>query len=121
MNDILIGIVGPCGAGKSTLASRLKERGYNVKHIAQEHSYVPNMWKRLTNPDILVYLDVSYSQTVARRKLNWTLQEYQVQLDRLKHARDHSDYHIQTDMLTPDEVLDLMIKHLDNSRSISSP
>ncbi|MBN1486515.1 MAG: hypothetical protein JW981_02660, partial [Anaerolineae bacterium] len=55
----LIGIVGPCSAGKSSLARELRHRGYRVKEIRQEHSAVPSMWQRITNPDILLYLDVS--------------------------------------------------------------
>lgn len=67
---MIIGIVGPCGAGKSSVASALKSHGYPIRHIAQEHSYVPDMWRRLTNPDILIYLDVSYENTILRRKLD---------------------------------------------------
>jgi len=31
-----------------------------MPHIAQEHSYVPYMWKRITNPDLLIYLNASF-------------------------------------------------------------
>ena len=54
----LIGVVGPCSAGKSVLARRLRARGFHVKEIRQEHSCVPDMWQRITNPALLVYLDV---------------------------------------------------------------
>jgi ABC-type cobalamin/Fe3+-siderophores transport system ATPase subunit len=114
MNAILIGVVGPCGAGKSTLASGLHTQGYKAKHIAQEHSYVPDMWQRLSKPDYLVYLDVSYSQTIIRRKLNWTIHEYQIQVERLKHARDHSDLFLNTDTLSPQEVLNTVIEFIQN-------
>jgi len=100
----LIGIVGPCGAGKSTLASNLSRLGYSVRHIAQEHSYVPSMWQRITKPDILIYLDVSYKNTVIRRSLDWTEGEYQDQLTRLRHARQHADYYLDTNYLNQDEV-----------------
>ena len=59
----LIGVVGVCASGKSTLIKGLKERGFNARHIAQEHSYVKDMWKRITNPDLLVFLDDSRSRT----------------------------------------------------------
>jgi deoxyadenosine/deoxycytidine kinase len=108
----LIGVVGPCAAGKTTLIAALKTRGYQVKHIAQEHSYVANMWKRLSDPDTLVYLDVSFPLTIERRNLDWTRKEYTVQLHRLRHARIHADYYLNTDELSPQEVLDLVLNFL---------
>lgn len=100
----MIGIVGVCASGKSTLIKNLQHLGYSCRHIAQEHSYVKDMWQRLTNPDILIYLSVSYEKTLERRKLNWNRHEYQVQLDRLAHARENCDHMIDTDELNPDEV-----------------
>ena len=61
ISRLIIGVVGPCAAGKTTLVAALREMGYNVRHIAQEHSYVPYMWQRLAKPDLLIYLDVSYN------------------------------------------------------------
>lgn len=112
MQKYLIGVVGPCAAGKTTLIAALKTRGYQVKHIAQEHSYVANMWKRLSNPDTLVYLDVSFPLTVERRNLDWTRKEYNAQLHRLRHARTHADYYLNTDELSLQEVLDLVLNYL---------
>ena len=112
---VKIGIVGPCAAGKTTLVDNLKKSGYACKHIAQEHSYVDDMWKRLTNPDILIYLDVSYPLTIERRHMNWTLEEYQEQLRRLKHARDHADLYISTDELNSKEVLARVLNYLSTS------
>jgi thymidylate kinase len=100
-----IAIVGPCGAGKSTLALALKERGYDARQIAQEHSYVPSMWQIITNPDILIYLDVSYQPGTRRKQLNWTLKEFNEQIRRLVHARENCAIYIHTDALTPAEVL----------------
>jgi predicted esterase YcpF (UPF0227 family) len=113
MNDIRIGIVGPCAAGKSTLIAGLRLRGYQAKHIAQEHSYVQDMWQRLTNPDVLIYLEVSYPVTIQRRKLNWTKEEYLIQLDRLAHARQHADLVIDTDPLEPGEVIERVIQFIN--------
>ena len=114
-HSMLIGVVGACGAGKSSLVAGLREQGYTVRHIAQEHSYVPDMWKRLTNPDILIYLEVSYPNTVARRKLNWTYQEYTEQLHRLRHARRHADLMIDTNLLTLQQVLDTALSFIKSS------
>jgi deoxyadenosine/deoxycytidine kinase len=101
----LIGIVGPCGAGKSTIAAGLKKAGLNIKPICQEHSYVPSMWQRITKPDVLVFLDASHAETIQRKRLNWTMEEYQEQHRRLLHARQHADIYLFTDGSTPVETM----------------
>lgn len=117
--SLLIGVVGPCGSGKTTLVKGLKDCGIVVRHIAQEHSYVKDMWKRITNPDILIYLDVSYAEATRRRRLNWTQAEFDEQIRRLSHAREHADLMIFTDPLTPltlvQKVLDYLATHPTNS------
>ncbi|MEA5078339.1 MAG: hypothetical protein VB013_07180 [Anaerolineaceae bacterium] len=109
----LIGLVGVCASGKSTVIAELRTYDLNCRHIAQEHSYVPNMWQRLTNPDILVFLEVSYANTLARRKLNWTIAEYEEQLFRLRHAREHADLVIDTNPLSPKEIALQILKFID--------
>ncbi len=101
----LVGVVGPCGSGKSTLIAGLERAGYRCRHIAQEHSYVPYMWKRITNPDILIFLDASFTVCTGRRQLNWLEADYLEQLRRLAHARQHADLIIETDALSMDQVL----------------
>lgn len=109
-----IGVVGPCAAGKTTLIRELKVRGHQVSHIAQEHSYTPEMWRVISNPDILIYLDVSFDVSMARRALNWTEKEFNTQLERLHHARQHADLYIQTDWLTVDQVLTIVLDYLSD-------
>jgi thymidylate kinase len=115
MKPLTIGVVGPCAAGKTTLIQGLRALGYQARHIAQEHSYVPQMWKKLTNPDILVYLDVSYPITIQRRKLDWTLQEYSEEIHRLHHARQHAHCYVNTDSLSPEDVLNQVLSFLKNN------
>jgi cytidylate kinase len=110
---MIIGVVGPCGAGKSSLVAGLKTHGITARHIAQEHSYVPDMWLRLTNPDVLIYLDVSYENTVVRRKLDWTPAEYAEQLRRLRHARQYADLSLDTNPLTLEQVLDAVLTFIN--------
>ncbi|MFH1634837.1 MAG: hypothetical protein ABIG63_12645 [Chloroflexota bacterium] len=110
--NIIIGVVGACGSGKSSLVAGLSEHGYHAHHIAQEHSFVPDMWQRLTKPDVLIFLHVSYPLTLQRKHFTWTLSEYEEQLSRLRHARQHADLHIDTDDLSPDEVLQIVLASL---------
>lgn len=110
--SLVIGLVGPCAAGKTSLSVALKNLGLKVRHIAQEHSYVKNMWERISHPDILIYLDVSYPTTIKRRQLNWTLEEYNIQVERLSHARQHADLYIQTDDLSSSEVLQRILEFI---------
>ena len=113
--NILVGVVGPCGAGKSTLIEGLTKRRYQTRHIAQEHSYVSDMWKRLSNPDILIFLQASYPITCQRHKINWTEAEYNEQQRRLSHARQHASLFVETDHLTVNEVLQRVLDYLNQS------
>ena len=110
--NLLIGVVGPCGSGKSTLVAGLEKHGYRCRHIAQEHSYVQYMWQKITNPDVLIYLECSYENSTIRRKLNWLPADHEEQLRRLSHAREHSHIIINTDHLSVDEVLARVLDYL---------
>lgn len=101
-----IAIVGPCGAGKSTLADNLSRSGYQARQIAQEHSFVPDMWKLMTNPDLLIFLEASFETCSQRKGFNWTPADYQEQMRRLRHAHQHCDVLINTNGLTPEEIRD---------------
>ena len=111
-SDPLIGVVGVCASGKSTLIKALTAQGYRCRHIAQEHSYVPDMWQRLTKPDILIFLEVSYEKTLERKKLNWTRAEYETQLHRLRHAFEHAEIHIDTESLDPRQLVERVTAEL---------
>jgi deoxyadenosine/deoxycytidine kinase len=108
----VIGIVGPCGSGKTTLVKSLSILGINARHIAQEHSYVGAMWQKITHPDFLIFLDASYTETIRRRKLDWTMEEYQEQHRRLAHARQNADLYIFTDALKPAEISQIVLDFL---------
>ena len=110
-NDLL-GIVGPCSAGKSTLIGKLQARGYVCRHIAQEHSYVPEMWLKIVNPRVLIYLDVGYETSMQRRQLNLTPQEFEQQVKRLSHARQNAQIFVDTDPLSALEVFHSVIESL---------
>jgi len=112
-DELILGVVGPCAAGKSTLVSQLRTRGYEVKHIAQEHSYVKDMWAQIARPDFLIFLDVSFEISCARNRTGWSRKIFSEQVEKLSHARENADLYIDTDDKTPDEVLDLVLKSLE--------
>jgi len=115
----LVGVVGVCGSGKTTLIDGLKPYPIELRHIAQEHSYVAYMWQRITNPDYLIFLDCSYPETIRRRHLDWTETEYLEQQRRLSHARQHCDLYLYTDQLTPADVIDQVCTFLEEQGIIS--
>ena len=90
----------------------MQSKGYRARAIVQEHSYVKDMWQQLTKPDILVYLQASCARGARRRKMGWTEAEWEEQQRRLAHARSHADLIVETDPLSIEEVLELVIKFL---------
>jgi len=107
-----IAVVGPCGSGKSTLVANLSAHGYDARQCAQEHSYVAEMWQRLSRPEVLVYLDVSSSVAAHRCQANYSPDYFQKQRQRLRHARQHSKIYVHTDALSEEGVLTKVITAL---------
>jgi deoxyadenosine/deoxycytidine kinase len=107
--EVVLGVVGPCASGKTTLVAALRALNYQVRHIAQEHSYVQDMWQRIGNPDLLIYLDVSFEESVRRTGTTWTRDIFEKQIYRLRHAHENADMYIQTDNLTPQQVLEKVL------------
>jgi shikimate kinase len=108
-----VAIVGPCTSGKSTLAKALRSAGYEARQPAQEHSYVPAMWQKLTQPDILIFLDVDYKTVVARRPKNpGPPERLAEQHQRLAHARQHCDFYLDTSQFSITQVQDKTLSFL---------
>jgi len=118
--SFLIGIVGPCGAGKSTLAEGLTQAGYRARAIVQEHSYVKDMWQRLTKPDLLIFLQASCVVGGKRRNMQWTEFEWEEQQRRLGHARQHAAFYLDTDSLSIEEVLEETIRFIKGCSTTAS-
>lgn len=110
--DLRIVIVGPCGAGKTTLAEGLTASNFPARQITQEHSYVPNMWQLLSKPDILIYLDASFESCDQRKRLDWSPKDHTEQHRRLAHARQHCDIYLLTDDLTLEQILQCVLQSL---------
>lgn len=100
-----VAVVGVCASGKSTLVASLRAAGYDARHVAQEHSYVLNMWQRIAKPDVLIFLDVDYGTVIERRPtLDLRPEHLAEQQRRLAHARENCNLYLDTRDLTPDEV-----------------
>jgi len=108
-------LVGVCGSGKSTLARGLRELGYEVRECRQEHSEVPHMWKVISQPDVLIYLDASDEVITGRGRRQYFPGLVEDQRRRLSHARAHCDLYVQTDHLTEAQVLTLVAEFLAES------
>ena len=98
-----VAIVGPCAAGKTTLVAALQQRGHDAHAVAQEHSGVPYLWQ-LSEPDLLIFLDVALAATAQRRENAWPHDLYAAQQARLANARQHADLYLDTSPLSADEV-----------------
>src|SRR5205823_15029652 len=106
-----VAIVGVGGSGKPERARRLAARGIAAHSVAQEHSYVPGLWRHEGEPDLLVYL-VASARVVRRRGKAKTAAELAAQRRRLADARRHAHLRIQTDALSPDEVEQTVLAHV---------
>jgi deoxyadenosine/deoxycytidine kinase len=119
--SLVVGVVGPCGAGKSTLIAGLAQHSIQGRQIAQEHSYVQHMWRHMVNPDLLIYLAASFSTCTRRRRLNWLEADYAEQLRRLAHARQHADLVIETDDIPVEAVLEQAVAFLKDQGALRAP
>ncbi len=108
-------VLGPCASGKTTLVNSLLQLDVDAYLVAQEHSVIPRMFRR-RNPDVVVYLDVSYEELKKRRKISWFKKRLDAQHERLKIARIEADLYVNTDGLTPNEVRDRVIHFLEGER-----
>lgn len=117
MNDepdppLRVAVVGPCASGKSTLVRALAAAGYEARQPAQEHSYVADMWQRLTDPDVLIYLDVSYDSLIVRRPTFGQRAYLEQEKLRLANALAHADLVVDTSELTAAEVRECVLSYL---------
>lgn len=95
-------LVGVCAAGKSTVSRLLAERGIWAKPVAQEHSQVPDLYRR-TGP-VVVLLVASWETVHHRRHLTWDPAFYRTEWERLASARRAASFIIHTDVLSADQV-----------------
>ncbi len=105
-------VVGPCGSGKTTLTLSLRAICVHIVQVAQEHSFVPDLWRRGVPPDVLIFLDAGFETCTRRKRFRWLERDYLEQQRRLAHARAHCHLYLPTDDLTPTDVRDRVIDFL---------
>ena len=110
MMDVVV--VGPCGAGKTTLVDALITRGYAARVVAQEHSIVRDLWRHGGHPAALVMLEAEPATIAARRHAEFPAWLYAKQFQRLAAARAHADLLIATDQVQAEEVTRQVIAFL---------
>ncbi|MCL5983025.1 MAG: hypothetical protein M1571_11065 [Firmicutes bacterium] len=108
-NPRIIGVVGNCVAGKTTLVNSLKRCGFNAVNIAQEHSSVQRLWRR-RNPTFLVCLSCTLETAKKRRSIYWGQERLDNQWQRLADARQHCDLFLATDDLSIADVLETVVQ-----------
>jgi hypothetical protein len=96
-------IVGVCGSGKTSLATKLQRLGYDADTIAQEHSEVSTLFRH-NAPDFVIYLDASLESIRKRRDIDWGEDVLDVERARLSAARAACHLYIKTDDLNEDQV-----------------
>lgn len=107
-----VGIVGPCAAGKTTLQNNLIRLGVDARAIGQEHSEVQTMWRQITNPDVLIYLDATRPTICARLHVRWEQDHIDEQNRRLSDARSNADFFLDTNQLSIAQVCDQVVDFL---------
>ena len=115
-----ITIVGVCGSGKSTLASRLRREGWDARECQQEHSYILDMWRRISRPQVLVLLHAELQTILSRDYMYMTPQLYQDELARLAGAFAHAAILIHTDYLSAGQVFIYVVSYLSLHRICSA-
>ncbi|MBA3534013.1 MAG: hypothetical protein H0T73_19000 [Ardenticatenales bacterium] len=117
-----VAFVGPCGAGKSTIVLRLRELGWDARMPAQEHSGVPDMWRKLLKPDFLIALDAP-NEVLRKRRPGIGLSDAVLDEERrrLAHALAHADFTLDTSVLSAEEVVREVVGWLEARKKPPRP
>lgn len=111
MADLIL-VVGTCASGKTTLATGLRQAGYNARAFALEHSHSPRVWRR-RQPRWLVALCCTYDTLVARRGVLWPKARWLLQLEKIEDAWESADLRIVTDGLRPESLVHIAAEELE--------
>lgn len=114
--DFLIGVVGNCAAGKTTLVRGLVKLGYRAINIPQEHSVSPRFWRRL-KVNYLVMLSCTLASAKQRRTdIAWGQDRLDAQATKLADAQANCQLNLPTDHLDIHQVLEIVVLTVEQSR-----
>jgi signal recognition particle receptor subunit beta len=108
-----IAVVGVCASGKTTIVRALRQAGYDAYVVAQEHSIIPDLWRR-SRPDHVVVLEADLETIRQRRGPAWPEWLYRTQCDRLADARANATVTIDTGALTVDETVRAILAAIES-------
>ncbi|MDI3341102.1 MAG: hypothetical protein QJR03_11295 [Sphaerobacter sp.] len=106
-----VAVVGVCASGKTTVTEGLRRRGYDAYVVGQEHSIIPDLWRR-SHPDHVVVLEADLATVRARRGEAWPEWLYHAQRERLAHARAHATVVVDTSGRRVDETVQIIVDAL---------
>lgn len=106
-----IAVVGVCASGKTTVVRALRQAGYDAYVVGQEHSVIPDLWRR-TRPDHVVVLEADLATVRERRGPAWPEWLYRTQRQRLADARAHATVTVDTGALSVGETVNAIVAHL---------
>ncbi|NLT73104.1 MAG: hypothetical protein GXX94_02770 [Chloroflexi bacterium] len=107
-----IAVVGPCGAGKSELVRRLRAQSIDARQCGQEHSLVPDMWRWISRPQVLIYLDAPDGVLEKRRGVPADPAYAAEQRRRLERARAGCHLYLDTGALSREQVAERVLAAL---------
>lgn len=113
-------VVGPCAAGKSTLAKNLRALGFRARPIAQEHSGITHLWRK-NNAKVMIYLDVDLPNVHRRGRPNFPAWIHETQKQRLTEARQAADLYLDTVNLAIPDVLAATLAFLAQHNLVPHP
>lgn len=114
-DDRRIVVVGPCASGKTTLVDALVQRGYRAYAVAQEHSIIPDLWRK-RDPDIVIALDLDLDVVRERRSPTWSADIYAAQHERLRPAFESADLMIDTGEHDIEAAVEMSVDLLESTR-----
>lgn len=103
-----VAVVGGCASGKSTIAERLRDLGYDAYVVGQEHSEIEDLWRR-QSPDRVVFLETSLEAVRQRRDRYWPEWLFHRQVKRLAWARKHADVIVNTEETSEEDAMEAIL------------